>query len=1016
MRLYSDGRKILGRVALTCVVLLLGLTAPALAQEYGFDVWTTANGLPQNTVTGLAQTPDGYLWLSTFDGLARFDGVRFTIFDKGNTKGIINNRFARLFADREGAVYAYTENYVVTVYRNGIFNSYSDFATVGEPIAAIVSDGKGNAVFETAKGDYALQGDRFVRTPNQKEPNVKQVYWGKSGAKWVIALNQTTQHQDGKVTTYPLNLTAEELSTSNDLVPYEDRHGALWVRRRTPAFELWRLQDGKVTVFTKKEIPTLNKLYPNQMMEDADGSLWLLLSGLNVPKPSQLVRFKDNQFTSYELNEAVGAGASLVDHEGNFWLATSTGLRRLRRKLITTFSAKNGLNSNEVYPLLQTANGDIFIGTALGMNRYSNGKITDLRLNYSTGVPLYMRGLWEDDQARVWLGFQGTGGFGRFEAPSSVKRIGKNDLPNGVTDFASDPTGNLWIATGEGLFKYKDDKEIGHYTTSDGLPSDNVITIHFDRSGNLWAGTFDGLAQFKDGRFISYNAESGSPKGFVRAIYEDANGVLWFGTYGDGLVRYKGGRFFNYRVEHGLFNNGVFAILEDNRGNFWMSSNRGIHRVSEQELNDFADGRIPKLNSVSYDEKDGMLNAECNGGRLPAAIKAKDGKLWFPTMGGVAIIDPEAETVNPQPPPVVIETVSIDRKLTDTQVFQSAIRNPQSAIELMPGQSQLEIIYTALSLLKSAQIKFKYKLEGLENNWTEAGTQRSANYSYLPAGSYIFRVIAANANGVWNNEGASIRVIVRPYFYQTWWFLFLAVAAMAGTIWLIAHYRLAQARKIAEAKTAFSRQLITSQEAERKRIAAELHDGLGQSLLVIKNRTSIGKRVAHDGAKVAAQLDEISSATGQALEEVRGIAYNLRPYHLERLGLRESLNAMIEKIREATGLEINARVALFDEVFSKDDEVLFYRVIQECLNNVIKHAQATAVEISIVQTESQVTARIRDNGRGFVAVPENQSGGFGLIGLAERVRMLGGTHSIESEAGKGTTMTVIIPLREEPSR
>ena len=241
----------------------------------------------------------------------------------------------------------------------------------------------------------------------------------------------------------------------------------------------------------------------------------------------------------------------------------------------------------------------------------------------------------------------------------------------------------------------------------------------------------------------------------------------------------------------------------------------------------------------------------------------------------------------------------------------------------------------------------------------------------------------------------------------------LAVAALAGTIWLIAYYRLAQVRKIAEAKTAFSRQLITSQEAERKRIAAELHDGLGQSLLVIKNRASIGKRVAHDGAKVTAQLDEISNATGQALEDVRGIAYNLRPYHLERLGLRESLNAMIEKIREATGLEINARVALFDEVFSKDDEVLFYRVIQECLNNVIKHAQATTVEIGIVQTETQVTARIQDNGRGFAAAPESQSSGFGLIGLAERVRMLGGKHSIESEAGKGTTMTVIIPLREE---
>jgi signal transduction histidine kinase/streptogramin lyase len=622
-------------------------------------------------------------------------------------------------------------------------------------------------------------------------------------------------------------------------------------------------------------------------------------------------------------------------------------------------------------------------------------------LNYATGVPLYMRGLWEDGQANLWLGFQGSGGFGRFAKPSSVKRIGKNDLPNGATDFTSDRAGNIWIATGEGLFKYKDDREIAHYTTKDGLPSDNVITIHFDRNGNLWAGTFEGLAQFKDGRFISYNTEADSPQGFVRAIYEDADGVLWFGTYGDGLVRYKNGRFFNYRVEHGLFNNGVFAILEDQRGNFWMSSNRGIHRVSKQELSDFAEGKIPKLNSVSYDEKDGMLNAECNGGRIPAAIKTKDGKFWFPTMGGVAIIDPEAEKSNPNPPPVVIETVLIDRQPI---AFHSAL-------ELQPGQSNLAMEYTALSLIKSEQIKFRYKLEGLEDHWIEAGAKRAVDYSYLPAGAYTFRVIAANASGVWNNAGASLRVVVRPYFYQTWWFLWLAVAAMAGTIWLIAHYRLAQMRKIAEAKTAFSRQLITSQEAERKRIAAELHDGLGQSLLVIKNRTSLGKRMASDSTKVTAQLDEISHATNQALEEVRGIAYNLRPYHLERLGLRESLNAMLEKIREATGLEINTRVALFDEVFSKDDEVLFYRVMQECLNNVIKHAQAKTVEIQIVQTETEVTARIQDDGRGFAA--DAPAGGFGLIGMTERVRMLGGTHTIESEVGKGTKVTVIIPVSEE---
>ena len=248
--------------------------------------------------------------------------------------------------------------------------------------------------------------------------------------------------------------------------------------------------------------------------------------------------------------------------------------------------------------------------------------------------------------------------------------------PLGATDFATDRDGNLWLATGEGLIKYKDDQEIAHYTIADGLPHNEIITIHEDKNGNLWAGTFDGLAQFKDGKFINFNALENSPKGFVRYIYEDTEDTLWFGTYGDGLVRYKDGKFFNYRAEDGLFNNGVFAILEDNHGNFWMSSNRGIHRVSRQELNDFADGKIPKLNSVSYDESDGMLNLECNGGRMPAAIKTKDGKFWFPTMGGIAVIDPEAERVNPDPPPVVIENISIDRKAISLEVLQSAIRNP----------------------------------------------------------------------------------------------------------------------------------------------------------------------------------------------------------------------------------------------------------------------------------------------------------------------------------------------------
>jgi signal transduction histidine kinase/ligand-binding sensor domain-containing protein len=985
------------------MLIFLVIYPPAFAQEYGFDIWTTANGLPQNTVTGIAQTPDGYLWLSTFDGLARFDGVKFTIFDKGNTEGILNNRFSGIFVDKEGVIWATTENGAITVYQNGIFSSHQSPETSSSSVT-IVSDIDGNALIETNDGYYHLKNGNFIPSADKKEPNIKQIFTPKSGAKWTFRADGASRLKDGQTTNYSLVLPSEYLNPNAKFQYLEDSQGTLWL---TTKDKIYHLADGNVTVFTKNEIPALEKLTPFVIFDDAEGQAWFILgiSDTTQNLDWQLVKFKVEKFTSYNLGKSLNGGQGITDREGNFWLATTAGLRRLRPQLISTLSVKDGLNRDEVYPLLETSNGDVLIGTVQGVNRYRQGKITDLGLKYSAGFPLYLRGLWEDEQKRIWLGYQGEGGFGRFEEPASIKRIGNNSLPNGATDFASDAEGNVWIATEEGLFSYKDDAEIAHYTIKDGLHNDKIITLHFDRNGNLWLGTYDGLSQFKDGKFINFADAENSPKGFVRAIYEDPEGVLWFGTYGDGLVRYKDGKFFNYRVEHGLFNNGVFAILEDNRGNFWMSSNRGIHRVSKQELNDFADGKIPKLNSVSYDEKDGMLNAECNGGRMPSAIKTKDGKFWFPTMGGVAIINPEAEKLNPNPPPVMIEKVAIDRK--------SAIQTPNSAIEMLPGQTQLDIEFTGLSLIKSDQIKFRYRLEGFEENWAEAGTKRTANYSYLPAGNYTFHVIAANADGVWNNDGASVKIVVHPYFYQTWWFRALAILAIMLFIWLIYRNRVSHLREIAETKTQFSRQLIESQEAERKRIAAELHDGLGQSLLVIKTRTTFGKKVSPDNEKMLGQFDEISKATGQALNEVRSIAYNLRPYHLERLGLQASIEAMLEKIREAANLEIKSHVALFDEVFSKDDEVTFYRVIQECLNNILKHSEATTAEISIVQNEKEVTARIRDNGRGFNIVSANQPKGFGLIGMSERIRMLGGAHTVESESGKGTKITIIIPRREE---
>ena len=401
---------------LLSIAFVLCVNAAATAQEYGYDVWTTANGLPQNTVTGVAQTPDGYLWLSTFDGLARFDGVRFTIFDKGNTKGILNNRFAGIFVDREGVIWAITENGVVTVYRNGEFSSYQ-VPESGQ--ATLVSTREGYAAIETTERYYYLMDGVFVSGADKKEKGVKRQY-GRSGAVWTFDRDKSSREKDGEVTIYPLALPNEYLASGFALKCFEDHQGALWI-----SFDkrLYRMADGAITAFTVNDVPALDGAFPNVMLSDAEGSTWFIFEAVaeTQKKDSQLVRFKDNKFTSYNLGKWAGATLGITDREGNFWIATVSGLRRLRRQLITSLSTKDGLNHNEVYPLLETSGGDILIGSVRGVNRYKDGTVSDLGLKYTDGSTFYMRGLWEDGTGRVWLGFQGEGGFGRIEWASALK-------------------------------------------------------------------------------------------------------------------------------------------------------------------------------------------------------------------------------------------------------------------------------------------------------------------------------------------------------------------------------------------------------------------------------------------------------------------------------------------------------------------------------------------------------------------------------------------------------------------
>jgi signal transduction histidine kinase len=356
-------------------------------------------------------------------------------------------------------------------------------------------------------------------------------------------------------------------------------------------------------------------------------------------------------------------------------------------------------------------------------------------------------------------------------------------------------------------------------------------------------------------------------------------------------------------------------------------------------------------------------------------------------------------SINPLPPPVVIESVLIDR--------QSAAFGDE--LKIAPGKNDLEINYTGLSFIKPEQVRFRYKLEGLNDDWIEAGNRRAAYYSYVPPGEYNFRVIAANSDGVWNTTGAMIRVVVQPPFWRTWWFAAAIVCSLVGLGFLIYNRRVAVLKRAHHVQEAFSRRLIESQEQDRKRIAAELHDGLGQSLVIIKNRAVLSLTARENYERAFEQLNEIAGAATEALNEVKEITYNLRPYQLDRLGLTKAIESMLRRA-SSDATEFSFEIDSIDGRFPEDSEINVYRIVQESVNNIIKHASASLAKIRIKGCERTVEITIEDNGKGFdTGKIRSSGGGFGLLGIAERTRIFDGVFEVHSTVGRGTVISIELP-------
>lgn len=988
----------LSKKVLLCLCLCLPLNE-AKAQVR-FDQWTADTGLPQNSVYAIVQTRDNYIWLATLDGLVRFDGVRFTVFNKSNSPGISNNRFVGLYEDAQADLWAGTEQSGVVRLHQGHFTSYGlDDGLTSLRVVWLSGDLDGNLLVYPPGMKPAVRwsGEKFVTfehsTAVSSMPKENQrVFCDQDSLQIRCFVNDRVErflHSDG----FPnLRLTFFYNSA-------QDTNGALWVAAADAG--LVRIENGKVVrAYAKSDglpafpVRIVTGARVSLLSKNKEGALWL--TDTETMQHQLLARQPPDTLLIPE-----EVRAALEDREGNVWFGTTRGgLFRIKKQFITAYSKPDGLTQNNVYPIFEDRSGVVWIGTTKGLFKYRDGVITE----ETAAGAVNISAIAQDRSGRLLLGGDDVRAL---DGGRLIPILDDGPLIRVVYAIHADQNGTLWFGGQGGLVRLKDGNTTV-YTTKDGLAGDEVRAIIDDENGGIWVGSYGGLTHYKDGQVTSWTEKEGLPSHTIRSLYQDSDKVLWIGTYDGGLARFKDGKFTRYNMKMGLYNDGVFQILEDGRRNFWISCNHGIYRVRKDDLNDFAEGRRNTVPSIAYGKSDGMLNVECNGGRSPGGIKTRDGKLWFPTQDGVAVIDPEKVTINLRPPPVVIESLLVDR----------APVSFDGEVKIHPNQNDFEIQYTALSFINSENMRFKYRLEGLDADWVDAGTRRTAYYTHVPAGAYAFRVIAANSDGVWNEEGTSVRITVLPPFYLTWWFLTFAVLCFLGLVYWGFRSRVSQVEKARQAQEEFSRKLLASQEQERQRIAAELHDSLGQSLLIIKNRIALAQSDIDERETVEEQLNELSHSTTSAIEECREIAYNLRPFQISRFGLSKTLYGIFMRINEVTDINATAEIDDIDTLLADDAQINVYRIVQECVNNIIKHSQATEALLAIKHDNGGITLLIEDNGRGFVqkenSTDNSKIGGFGLLGIAERVRMLNGTYEIASTGGRGTT--VRINLHNSPAK
>lgn len=982
-------------------LLCLGLRAWAVEASYLVDL--APPGLPQSSVISMTQTRDGYLWLGTVKGLARFDGNHYEVFNEWNTPGLGGNTIVHLFEDSHGGLWVGAGNNISRIKAGKV----TPLEIPGGPaeLRSSCEDASGAVWLYLADG-------RLVRCREAEVENVwlvgvpfsstRKIIAETSGQIWIGTDSQLFRLvSDVRAVNFQLLLQTNALPGKLDYLLASPRGG------------FWEFANDRIYRVPTNALASLVQFTPNYpwgtnsrimtAIEDHTGHL--VVGTYN----GGVYRFQaDGQAHAIEGLSQNTALSLCEDREANLWVGTDGGgLNRVKANPFMSLPAGRDWVVQSTYA---DTNGGIWLGFNGGGAAYAIG---DGWKDYGPAEGLYgssengrgkpnFSAVIVDRQQQVWVGTRDNGLYefvdGNFQPARDPRLAGRN-----ISALFEDRAGNLWIGTDAGLDCWTG-REWRWLNQQSGLSADRITALAEDRDGNLWIGTErHGLNRWRDGKISQYRQTDGLPSDNITSLCVDNDNVLWVGT-GNGLGRFAFGRWTSFTTKDGLASDSICYLIEDEQEHLWIGSNLGLMRLAKKSLTNQAFGKTTAIVCRIYGPRDGLPTSECTQGSQPAAHRTRDGRLWFPTIRGLVMVNPADLVPNTNAPLVAVESILLDDREQNTNGLDGA---GLQKLTIPAGVERLDISFTSLNLAAPNQARFSYWMEGHEAGWNNPTERRNVSYSKLPPGEYQFHVKASNEDGYWNTRGVGFSITVLPPFWKTWWFRTITVLLLLGTIVGVVYF-------IATQK--LQRQLVLMRqhealEKERARIARDLHDQLGANLTqvgLLGEMVGEDKDLPDEVSAHAQQICQTARSTSDALDE---IVWAANPSNDTLDGLVTYACKYAQDYLALADLRyrLDVPTELPDVNIPPDLRHNVFLAFKESVNNVVKHAKATEVKIRLRLEADKFVIEIEDDGRG-PAEAATKTGRNGLRNMRQRMEDVGGSFAMTPGLERGTVVRLTSPI------